>query len=686
MSGLTDATGKRATHTGEIAVTRKYLTVFIFHFIAFFLGYSLQASASPTLELYGTFESMGVIVHLDAGSDPNWSAAASVEYRPSGGSYKSGFPLTRVADTRFVGSLFWLDPGTAYDVRVTLTNPQGGILNGVVLNSSAGTRAEISLPAPTQSLYAAPNGTGTDCTLGSPCDVQEAVLQAFPGDEVVLRGGVYYTGNILFMRGGTAQAPLVVRNYQGETPILDGADPQDFQWTPVGGGVYTTTLNAESPNTVGADGARLYPYGTLSDLQNLVWELPGMYVDGYNLYVHLSGDANPNASDMAASRYIYGFKSLKSHTVIHGLTFRHYGALGPYGTALTIEDADNVIVENCEFFMNHVGVVIAKNSSNTVIQECVFSDTVGDWSWDAWAASGSTVYTLLFSAQLEGRGNVVRRNIFHDAIDGLIVCPQNLNSITHETDVYENEIFRTVDDGMENDGQCSNVRIWNNEIHDVLYGISMAPAKTGPIYAIRNRIYRTGRIDKSDWPASSIKLGTNDHSGPIYLFHNTSDTGPSRPNRYGMYLSVPSSWDLIYARNNSWSATAYALRNVNPTMPADFDYNHYWNYSGGYLMNWTGYGYFYHVPPFATASGQELNGMDGDPSFTDAANADYSLRSDSHLIDAGVLIPGINDNFENSAPDIGALEFIGTPTAPASHDDAKKALVVLLNSLLMSEE
>ena len=45
---------------------------------------------------------------------------------------------------------------------------------------------------------------------------------------------------------------------------------------------------------VRAEGDRLYPYQSLSDLQNLVWGLPGFYADGTTLYVRLAGDAGLN--------------------------------------------------------------------------------------------------------------------------------------------------------------------------------------------------------------------------------------------------------------------------------------------------------------------------------------------------------------------------------------------------------
>ena len=70
------------------------------------------STAGPSIELYGNFHAMGVIVTIAAADDPDGDATATVEYRTGSEPYRAGFPLSRVDDTRFVGSLFWLEPGT----------------------------------------------------------------------------------------------------------------------------------------------------------------------------------------------------------------------------------------------------------------------------------------------------------------------------------------------------------------------------------------------------------------------------------------------------------------------------------------------------------------------------------------------------------------------------------------------
>jgi hypothetical protein len=56
---------------------------------------SAPTRTAAALELCGNFNTLGVIVTLDASDDPDGDATANLEYRPSGeASYRQGFPLT----------------------------------------------------------------------------------------------------------------------------------------------------------------------------------------------------------------------------------------------------------------------------------------------------------------------------------------------------------------------------------------------------------------------------------------------------------------------------------------------------------------------------------------------------------------------------------------------------------------
>lgn len=73
-----------------------------------------------------------------------------------------------------------------------------------------------------------------------------------------------------------------------------------------------------------------------------------------------------------------------------------------------------------------------------------------------------------------------------------------------------------------------------------------------------------------------------------------------------------------------------------------------WSWNGGAnttFANWK------------SQSGQDANSpAPADPTYTDAANNNYTLQAASPAIDAGVAIAGVNDGFLGVAPDCGAFE------------------------------
>lgn len=93
-------------------------------------------------------------------------------------------------------------------------------------------------PAPTQtptatptqtptgtSYYVAPNGNDANPgTLAAPfAEVQTGLVRLTPGDTLYLRGGTYFPSTSLWIvQQGTAARPITVRNYPGETPVIDG--------------------------------------------------------------------------------------------------------------------------------------------------------------------------------------------------------------------------------------------------------------------------------------------------------------------------------------------------------------------------------------------------------------------------------------------------------------------------------
>jgi parallel beta-helix repeat protein len=611
-----------------------------------------------SLELYGTFHAMGVIATLPAGSDDNSNAVANVDYRVTGAAdYAAGFPLTRTGATTFIGSLFWLAPGTSYDVRVRYSDPDGGILDQGWAATTGSTRAEITIPGPTRTLLVAPTGTGSACSTAAPCALSQALGQAQAGDEVHLGAGVYNAGGFTISRSGTAAAPIVIRGDPGA--ILDGADPGTLAWTAGANGVYSTTVSAADPHLVAADGSRLYPYGDAAALSSLsASNTPGFFASGTSLSVHLAAGANPAGATMAISRQNVALTITGDFIYVIGLTFRYYG-LGDYAKAVYVRDGSDNLIQGCRFITNDLGIGLKGATDRNVIEDNEFSDTIAGWTWEDVKAEGNLeTGGMRFYSPVDGRGTVIRRNRFHDFFDGLGICPNDSAAVSNETDFYDNESYDLGDDGVETDGQCANVRIWGNRFHDSLAGISLAPVSGGPVYCLRNQIHMMGAgTSQEGYTGLPFKFNSSDgDSGAIYLMHNTVDA--QRAGNDGFRIMSPGTWTKLFARNNVFAGTLHALENANPSQPVDMDYDDLWRSGSDYLCRWDDLANprLVTLADYTAATGQEAHGISQDPGFAAPAAADFTPTPGSPLIDRGLYLPGINDGYRGLGPDLGAVE------------------------------
>lgn len=168
-----------------------------------------------------TFHTIGLTLPVLAG-DEDFDAVALVTYREVGSaSWNEALPLQRVRrDTlptpvptpfpiaeQFAGSVFDLQPGAVYDVRVEVLDPDGGRV------TKAGSIQTRGLPPGSP---ASPHviSVESDAALAS------ALSEARPGDVIQLAGGTY-TGPIRLDRSGTSANPIVLRGTHRDGTFIE---------------------------------------------------------------------------------------------------------------------------------------------------------------------------------------------------------------------------------------------------------------------------------------------------------------------------------------------------------------------------------------------------------------------------------------------------------------------------------
>ena len=240
-------------------------------------------------------------------------------------------------------------------------------------------------------------------------------------------------------------------------------------------------------------------------------------------------------------------------------------------------------------------------------------------------------------------------------------------------DFYYNDLSFAQDDAIETDYGAHNVRVYRNRCSNAHTGLSAQPFYGGPVYFVRNELYSI--------TALTFKL--HNYCAGILAYHNTAAcAGPG--------LLSFNRWQNGHFRNNlvlggedfrrpdGRVRVAYALDTGTITDYSTLDYNGYrqnrpeafirW-YDGREQKTYTS------LAEFTAATGHERHGImvdyeifrrAGPPrvwTTHDPKQYDLRLRSGAAAVDAGALLPNVNDDHTGKAPDLGCYEL----DTPAPH-------------------
>ncbi|MBN1292991.1 MAG: hypothetical protein JXB48_14210 [Candidatus Latescibacteria bacterium] len=358
-----------------------------------------------------------------------------------------------------------------------------------------------------------------------------------------------------------------------------------------------------------------------------------------------------------------------------------------YAGVKMVGGCSGLVVRNCRFEDIGIGVFTEyEGSKNFYIADNVMlgresRTRLRGWNRSFWGKYGnlSTVDSF-YGIKVYGQGHVICHNYiayFHDGIDvhmyGTPEKNQDLKCVS--IDIYNNDIFMVCDDVIESDGGEYNIRVFRNRgINTAQHGLSAQPIYGGPVYFIRNIIYHAVQ-------GGAFKF--NNHPSGLIVYHNTFCTE---------WNSGFQAYSNAHVRNNLFLGIDFpdrpVLRTATFTSYTSFDYN-------GYRPNSTAENnFFWKSPPknklqdfdieesasylsfktlrdFSETTDQEKHGIIVDynifrnvlkPDPDDPGHVyqpydlDFRLRPGSKAVDAGCILPNVNDEFSGNAPDLGAYE------------------------------
>ena len=339
----------------------------------------------------------------------------------------------------------------------------------------------------------------------------------------------------------------------------------------------------------------------------------------------------------------YGVTVTGAYVTVENLTIKS----SSWG--MRLDSSQNVVVRRLKITDVSYGIDARSGSK----RDYYICDNVLEGKQAVWPVTDSSVWDFE-GIVIVGQGHVVCYNTLSGFGDAL--------GLHHDTsipnraiDFYGNDVLWTGDNCVELDFSERNVRAFRNRFSNGgNHSMSFQPIWGGPAYAIRNVIYNAF--------VGPFKLN-NEPSG-VYLLQNTA-VHPG----YAFEQLGYTATNLVIENNLMIGTTGAAHFTTDITLTT-IDYNG-WTPDGQFQFGstgiWTSFADLQANSPYEH-HGHLLNGLPFATPLTipasyttQVAPLDPSLRAGSNAVDAGIVLPNINDGWNGSAPDLGALELGSAP-------------------------
>jgi hypothetical protein len=301
--------------------------------------------------------------------------------------------------------------------------------------------------------YASPSGSGTGCSLTSPCALQSALNKAMSGDTVIAKDGTYNGGFYIRTRGGTSSAKITLKAEHKHKAIIKGAGQLDS-------------------SNIGFSISQPY------------WIVEGFKLTGHSVAFPI------NASGIVEIRH-----NIISDFHISGVVLRsnnhrvHHNVIAfakePFG-----DGSDTP-----------TGIVLRSRASNNAIHDNIIYSMTNDQNLFSSNAKGSCA--ILSSGS---QHNMFQGNICMDTSkQGVRIWSGNLSSNTSHN-IFQDNIF-AFSDGASGFGDFSSN--YNKFINNIIYGVNF-----GGLAAKGNRPgqneWRHNTVYVTEFDSSGLRLARND--------------------------------------------------------------------------------------------------------------------------------------------------------------------------------
>jgi hypothetical protein len=288
--------------------------------------------------------------------------------------------------------------------------------------------------------------------------------------------------------------------------------------------------------------------------------------------------------------------------------------------------------------------------------------------------------TSEYAIKIYGQGHVVAYNYVANWHDGIDIAtygdpdgtPDEIRDrVPISIDFYNNDIYNMADNCIEADGGAHNIRVFRNRCFNSAGGaLSAQPTFGGPLYFYDNLVYDAttgGPLKLIDTPAG-VLIYQNTFVGQGRLM------GPASNVHFLNNLILGDGWadPILNLRTyTNYSTSDYNGFRPNPNVDNAFEWNSpafevAADYKGQPVTR-----HFKSLQEYNQATKQEQHSVlidydvflnvkmpdKSDPQHLyNPEDFDFRLRPNSAAVDAGILLPTINDDFTGKAPDLGAYE------------------------------